>query len=57
MKKTKFCILSAMLIVVSTVMGQSEKTVYAKLEEATVFLLGAELTHTAEVSVTEGETR
>lgn len=55
MKKTKFCILSAMLIVVSTVMGQSEKTVYAKLEEATVFLLGAELTHTAEVSVTEGE--
>ena len=42
-------------VLLSNVAAQDKKTVKANLKEATVFLKGAELTHTVSFSVNKGE--
>ncbi|NDW10080.1 DUF4139 domain-containing protein [Dysgonomonas sp. 520] len=56
--KTKFLFTSLFLLCISAAFAQNEetaKTIKSKLSEATVFLRGAELTHTATTNLAKGD--
>ena len=54
--KTKLFFTSLFISLSFTLFANSKKTIQSKLNEATIFFQGAELTHTASVSLQNGET-
>ena len=55
MKSFRFCLTFFLLATVTFALAQSSKTIPSKLEEATVFFRGAELTHTAAATLVKGD--